>query len=134
MENKVEIDFRKIIEDIGKSKKEVISQIDSQIDEFDGDLSQLKEDKASKKKYYDRLVKKVVEIEAIHRNRIDSDEDIKKLMSYLCYGNLGYCCGLKKDCAWRNLVMAVLGVDRDKFVEMKEELGMKLAKMGLKEK
>lgn len=49
-------------------------------------------------------------------------EDIYKAMSITCYGNLGYCCGLSKDCPWRDACRQALRIDDQTYVDIKENL------------
>jgi predicted metal-binding transcription factor (methanogenesis marker protein 9) len=47
-------------------------------------------------------------------------EDVYRLMSITCYGNIGYCCGLTKDCLWRDSCRQALQIDDDTYVTIKE--------------
>jgi hypothetical protein len=51
-----------------------------------------------------------------------TNEDIYKAMSITCYGNLGYCCGLAKECLWRDACRQVLHIDDKTYVEIKENV------------
>jgi len=54
-------------------------------------------------------------------------EEIKEVMSMTCFDNIAYCCGIKKDCFWRDLVLLILRIDKKEFKKAKDEFGFELA-------
>jgi len=44
-----------------------------------------------------------------------SRTDVLNAMSITCYGNLAYCCGLEKECPWRDMARAALRIDDETF-------------------
>jgi len=59
-----------------------------------------------------------------------TEKEQKELESLLCYGDeegpLGYCCGLSKDCGFRNIVLLSYGISHDVYREIKNECGKHL--------
>ncbi len=51
-----------------------------------------------------------------------TDEDICRVMGITCYGNIGYCCGLAKECLWRDSCRQSLGIDDKNYVDIKESV------------
>jgi len=49
-----------------------------------------------------------------------SRRDVLNAMSITCFGNLAYCCGLEKECPWRDMARAALRIDDETF-KSKEE-------------
>ncbi len=56
-------------------------------------------------------------------------EDVERLFSVLCFGNLGYCCGLEKPCPFRDAVLEALRISPETYRRMKEDFGFRLAKL-----
>ena len=48
---------------------------------------------------------------------------IENIVKLTCYGNLGYCCGLEKECVFRDLVLLALDIDKSEYKMLKEEFG-----------
>jgi len=71
---------------------------------------------------YDPLLKK---IERVVKDVADSG-NINKVVKLVCYENLGFCCGLEKDCPFRDIVLLVLGIDKEEYRYLKEEFGKML--------
>lgn len=62
-------------------------------------------------------------------------EELRELLSVLCWDNLGYCCSIpKKRCSYRTLVMAILGIEPREYTKRKDELGNEFQDRILKEK
>lgn len=55
------------------------------------------------------------------KERLD-EQDVKRAMSITCYGDIGYCCALTKDCVWRDSCRQALSIDDDTYVEVKKEV------------
>lgn len=55
---------------------------------------------------------------------------MKKAMGVTCYKNIGYCCGLAKDCIMRDCCRQALGIDDDTYVRVKEKLIWEMLKIG----
>jgi predicted metal-binding transcription factor (methanogenesis marker protein 9) len=70
---------------------------------------------------YDYLLKKV-------ENALKKVEegDLKDIVELTCYRNLGFCCGLERDCPLRDMVLSVLNIDREEYKHLKEEFGKML--------
>lgn len=51
-----------------------------------------------------------------------TEEDIRRVMGITCYGNIGYCCGLAKECVWRDSCRQALRVDDKTYVDIKEAI------------
>ncbi|GAH78640.1 unnamed protein product [marine sediment metagenome] len=66
-------------------------------------------------------------LDKFKKQGVYSEEDIKKLMSILCYKNLAYCCcpktddGDGKNCMWRDFVLKTLGISNETFMAAKEK-------------
>lgn len=56
-----------------------------------------------------------------------SSDDLIKAMNITCYGNLMYCCGLSKNCIWRDAARAALHMG-DSLYTAKEKMIFDLAK------
>lgn len=46
---------------------------------------------------------------------VGSREEVEELMNVTCFGNLAYCCGLEKQCFWRDTVRTILGISDEDF-------------------
>ena len=73
-------------------------------------------------------VRKLEIAQEIAQKETLTDEDIHRLMGITCYGNLGYCCGLAKECIWRDSCRQALGVDDDTYASIKEAVIWQLLK------
>lgn len=51
-----------------------------------------------------------------------TDDDVRKAMSITCYGDLAYCCGLTKECPWRDACLQALRIDHDTYADVKKGL------------
>ena len=67
-------------------------------------------------------VRKLQIAKEVHDKETLTNEDIYKAMSITCYGNLGYCCGLSKECPWRDTCRQALRIDDKTYVEIKENV------------
>ena len=56
-----------------------------------------------------------------HKKDLTSD-DVKAVMAITCFADLGYCCGLQKECIWRDSCRQALGIDDATFTAFKEAL------------
>jgi len=73
-------------------------------------------------------VRKLEIAKEIAQKETPTDEDIHRLMGITCYGNLGYCCGLAKECIWRDSCRQALGIDDDTYANIKEAVIWQLLK------
>jgi len=55
-----------------------------------------------------------------------NDGQSKEILSLICYGNTGYCCGLTKTCPWRDAVLNLFNVSSEEYEKAKNELHNKL--------
>jgi len=77
------------------------------------------------KAYIDGLVDTVRKFQIakeVYEKEVRTNEDIFKAMSITCYGNLGYCCGLSKECPWRDACRQALRIDDKAYVDIKENV------------
>jgi len=44
----------------------------------------------------------------------------KEILSLTCYGQIGYCCSLEKNCMWRNAAMKLLKISPKDYVRAKD--------------
>lgn len=69
-----------------------------------------------------RLVAKLESLKEIQQRVRKTKTDAKKAMSVTCYKNIGYCCGLAKDCIMRDSCRQALGIDDDTYIKVKENM------------
>ena len=69
-----------------------------------------------------RLVSKIELLREIEQKPTKTKTDIKKAMSITCYKNIGYCCGLAKDCIMRDSCRQALGINDEIYVKVKEKV------------
>ncbi len=69
-----------------------------------------------------RLVTKLESLKEIDQKVRKTKADVKKAMSVTCYKNIGYCCGLAKDCIMRDSCRQALGIDDETYVRVKEKV------------
>jgi len=93
--------------------KETLEKINKDFDE--------KVERINQERAY--LVKKLSMLGKYGQKKPETDEEKQELLSVLCYGSLGYCCGLEKKCMWRDSVLAVYNIDPKVFKAYKEEVG-----------
>lgn len=55
-----------------------------------------------------------------------TEKELTEVYSVLCFGNIGYCCGLLKSCRWRDAVRMVLELPDEFYAKEKEKAGMEL--------
>lgn len=67
----------------------------------------------------DTIRKLEIAKEVAHKE-MPTEDDIHHLMSITCYGDIGYCCGLTKDCLWRDSCRQALGIDDKTYVDVKK--------------
>lgn len=75
------------------------------------------------KSYIDGLVDTVRKFQIakeVYEKVVRTKEDVFKAMSITCYGNLGYCCGLSKQCSWRDACRQALRIDDRTYIEIKD--------------
>ena len=46
-----------------------------------------------------------------------TEEDVKRVMRITCYGDIGYCCGLSKQCVWRESCRKALRIDDETYID-----------------
>jgi hypothetical protein len=83
------------------------------------------EDREALKDYADKLKESIHKLEVARqisqKKRLD-EEDVGRAMGITCFGNIGYCCGLKKVCVWRDACRQALRIDDETYVEVKEAM------------
>ena len=94
---------------------------------FDEVILELKEaisEEADEKEQHrlQRLASKLESLKEIDRKVRKTKADVKKAMSVTCYKNIGYCCGLAKNCIMRDSCRQALGIDDETYVNAKEKL------------
>ena len=67
----------------------------------------------------DTIRKLEIAKEVAHKE-MQTEDDVYQLMGITCYGNIGYCCALSKDCLWRDSCRQALGIDDETYVGIKE--------------
>jgi len=91
--------LEKLVNEHVEEKKEEIKKITKDIETF--------------------LIKWDIIIRALRGEIELPEEEIRNL---LCFKSLAYCCGLQKNCIHRDIVRALLGIDDERYVEMKNKL------------
>lgn len=105
--------------------------LEPQPGEFKPGESRSPEDLEVLRKYVHEMedtVRKLEIAKEIAQKETPTDEDIHRLMGITCYGNLGYCCGLAKECIWRDSCRQALGIDDDTYANIKEAVIWQLLK------
>jgi len=69
-----------------------------------------------------RLASKLDLLKQIEEKVGKTKTDIKKAMSITCYKNIGYCCGLAKNCFMRDSCRQALGIDDETYINVKEKM------------
>jgi predicted metal-binding transcription factor (methanogenesis marker protein 9) len=83
-------------------------------------LEMLKQYKAKKEDEANDIQAKIDIIEKYAgRKPLYTKEETIEILGLVCYGNLGYCCGLQKDCIWRNTVLNIFVISPDEYVDAK---------------
>ncbi|MBM4461868.1 MAG: hypothetical protein FJ012_00850 [Chloroflexi bacterium] len=81
------------------------------------------EDREGLRDYVNKIEESIQKLELAkqlsQKGRLNG-EDVGRAMSITCFGNIGYCCGLKKACVWRDACRQALGIDDDTYTEVKE--------------
>ena len=49
-----------------------------------------------------------------------TEEEVLRAMSITCFGHIAYCCGVEKQCPFRDAALVALGISYEEFREMKE--------------
>lgn len=62
-------------------------------------------------------------VEKYLENKPKSLNELKQLYSILCFGSIGFCCGLSKPCVWRDFVRTILGINSTTYKKTKEKFG-----------
>ncbi|RSN72460.1 hypothetical protein [Candidatus Methanodesulfokora washburnensis] len=57
-----------------------------------------------------------------------TEKEIREAMAITCYGNIAYCCGVSKQCPFRDAALTVLGIDLNTYRRMKEEMMQEILK------
>lgn len=86
------------------------------------ELSTKETDDPRELRRFERLISKLKTLQRIEQKTKKIRSDIAKAMSVTCYKNIGYCCGLKKDCIWRDSCRQALGIDDETYVAVKERM------------
>jgi len=76
-----------------------------------------------------RLVTKLEALREIEQKARKTKTDVKKAMSITCYKNIGYCCGLAKDCIMRDSCRQVLDIDDETYMRVKEKVIWEMIEM-----
>ena len=77
-------------------------------------------------------VRKLEIASEVAQKEMPTDEDIRRVMGITCYGNIGYCCGLTKECIWRDSCRQALGIDDETYASIKEAVIWQLLKRSKK--
>lgn len=80
------------------------------------------EEDEKEQRRFQRLASKLGSLKEIEQKARNTKADVKKAMSVTCYKNIGYCCGLAKDCIMRDSCMQDLGIDDEAYVRVKEKM------------
>jgi len=84
-----------------------------------------------RKQHYEEKLKVIREIRERLRSKGKLDwEDVRLVMQLTCFGNIAYCCKARvreddkegKDCPWRDAVLEILGISKEEFNRVKEQL------------
>jgi hypothetical protein len=65
-------------------------------------------------------IRKLEIAKEVAQKEVPTDEDVHRVMGITCYGNLGYCCALAKECLWRDSCRQALGIDNKTYIDIKE--------------
>ena len=80
-------------------------------------------------KYEIEIMKRKLKIIEKYINKEPENEtEYKELFSLLCYKNIAYCCGIEKDCYWRDIVLFIIGISKENYKNWKEEVGKNFIK------
>jgi len=80
------------------------------------------------KQEVEALKARLIILEKYVNKKPENETEIKELFSLLCFNNISYCCGIEKDCYWRDLVLFILGITKEQYKEWKEKIGMEFIK------
>ena len=78
------------------------------------------------KEYEKLLAKFAAMIKKYDKHKTFTTEEKTEILSLICYNNLGYCCGIEKDCQYRDTVLAILKMDKQFYKEVKSAFGEEL--------
>jgi predicted metal-binding transcription factor (methanogenesis marker protein 9) len=65
--------------------------------------------------HIDSFNKLILLITKFKNHKKFSKEELKEIQCVLCYGNIGYCCGLEKKCLQRDAVRHILNISDTDF-------------------
>jgi len=105
--------IEKIVDELAKIGRELEEEKEKLIN------SEIENAKKRVSAMYDPLLKK---IESVVKEIVDSG-DANKVVKLVCYENLGFCCGLEKECPFRDIVLLALGIDKEEYKDLKEKFG-----------
>jgi predicted metal-binding transcription factor (methanogenesis marker protein 9) len=94
--------------------------LDEVLEELEESITGTKEPNERKKLKKYRL--KLRKLQRIAQKKERTRGDVAKAMSITCYKNIGYCCGLEKDCIWRDCCRAALHIGDGIYVRVKEKV------------
>ncbi len=83
------------------------------------------EELAALESYINELKETVRKLEIakeVAQKEMPTEDDVYRAMSITCYENIGYCCGLTKDCLWRDSCRQALGIDDETYVDIKKSV------------
>ena len=106
-------------------KTEIIGLIDEEIREtIKGEISYLSDIHAK----IERLKKTLGLFEKYKKKKPETEEEIKEVMSILCFGNIAYCCGIEKNCPIRDVVLLIFGIEKQRYKVVKNTFGLSMLK------
>jgi len=101
-------------------EKLCIMNFDEVILELKEVISEEEDEKEQRR--FQSLASKLGSLKEIEQKARKTKADVKKAMSVTCYKNIGYCCGLAKDCIMRDSCRQALGIDDETYIKVKEKV------------
>jgi hypothetical protein len=101
-------------------EKPCLINFDQAILELQDAISEEEDEREQRR--FQRLIVKLGVLREIEQKPTKTKTDVKKAMSITCYKNIGYCCGLAKDCIMRDSCRQAIGIDDETYVKVKEKM------------
>jgi predicted metal-binding transcription factor (methanogenesis marker protein 9) len=78
------------------------------------------------KEQTERTIEKLKMLKEIEGKDRLTEDDIRRAMRPTCFSSLAYCCGLEKQCLWRDSALQALKISPSRFKEMKDKFTKEL--------
>jgi hypothetical protein len=129
------VNFDQLIKRLRFNLEGAKAALEPQSGEFSPGESRSPEDLEVLRKYVHEMedtVRKLEIASEVAQKEMPTEEDIRRVMGITCYGNIGYCCGLTKECIWRDSCRQALGIDDETYASIKEAVIWQLLKRSKK--